>query len=705
MNFRKYKKSYDKILAALIDNNIYEGLALMEQFIVDYAPDLDAATATLKQLNARIDEIVNEGSKDVLYASALSDQIDQVFADTWLFLDQIHWSVIEHKPMIFAVDNLEAELDPERIASCNDMQLGCVFNTIRTTYPVTKSVRSALHECILSDQVPMFKRATLLSAVTLNVLEWFDADLLECMYTYTLDDQPEQLRQQSWTALCLCGMVHDARIMHHPRLREEYLLLCEEEPEQLRQLQKYILPLRDHGAFDRKLQQILGNMFTKAIERHKDENEEEVDEFRPKEDTFDNESKKDVISLVNLMQSSLDSGYNSFKRMCQTPFFQQEGNEHHWLMPFTTEQEEMQRIITAHPDLATWARVMKANLAQTNTDKYGTLVLMGSMPDSAMTQLVSKLGEMNIETDKLKDLGSDILMMIYLQDFFRFFTLSAVGKKMRNPFELSPDLSTYRCFGTSLLTIENLRMVGDFLIKSERWTEAIEVFYRLLDKEFTLPNVRAFIASHFSIDHKKWDKRFYQVVERAFQVFPDDNHIIETIVAMSDVDDPGSEANLRAAVKQVPDNTFYLLRLGQLLNNLGRNVEALEVLYKAYVLNEKDGNVLLELIKAHFLLGQFEKATNLCMKLPFTKNAYNYTEQKTVEADLLVSLLMLEEDSFAQATNFINKVFSQYNSFDKIFATLGQFEEILDKRGIQLSHLAYYKTKLRQLQATNKNSR
>ena len=699
MNFRKYNKSYNAIQSALLDNEIHKAHALMEPFIVDYAPDMEAASASLQQQEQALEEILGNSTKSDSSATSLSDLIDQVYAETWQLLDQIHWSVIEHKPLIFAVDDLEAELATERIATCNDMQLGCVFNTLRTTYPVTKAVRNALHECILSDQIPMFKRATLLSAVTLNVLEWFDADLLECMYTYTLDDQPDQLRQQSWTALCLCGMVHDARIMHHPRLREEYLLLCEEEPEQLRQLQKFILPLRDHGAFDRKLQQILGNMFTKVIERHQEKEEDDEDnEFRSQEEeTFDEEGKAQVKSLIDLMTSSLDSGYNGFKRMCQTPFFQREGNEHHWLMPFTTEQEDIQRILTEHPGLSTWASVMKANLAQTNTDKYGTLVLMGGMPDSAMTQLVSKLGEMNIEADKLKDLGSDMLMMIHLQDFFRFFTLSTVGKKMRNPFELSPDLSTYRCFGTSLITVENLREVGAFLGKSERWSEAIDVFYRLLDKEFTQQNVHAFIASHIRYDRKKWDKRMEQVLERAFQMFPDDKRILNTIVAICDVHDPRSEANLREAVKQAPDNVFYLLRLGQLLNNLGRNIEALEVLYKANVLDEKDGGVLTELIKAHFLLGQFEKAGSLQKKVVQALGP-KLSLDTVIEADLILTLIFFFEGNFSLAYSRLESA-AEHNHFDKVYQLLGQYEEILGRRGIQIPEFAICKAQLSKLHA------
>ena len=695
MNFRKYNKAYSTIQNALLDNEIHKAHALMEPFIVDYAPDMEAASADLQKLEQSLEEVIDNSTQGDSSATALSDQIDQVFADTWQLLDQIHWSVIEHKPMIFAVDDLEAELAPERITACTDVQLGCVFNTLRTTYPVRKDVRSALHECILSDQVPMFKRATLLSAVTLNVLEWFDADLLECMYTYTLDDQPDQLRQQAWTALCLCGMVHDARIMPHPRLREEYLLLCEEEPGQLRQLQKYILPLREHGAFDRKLQQILGNMFTKAIEKHQEEDEEE-NEFRPKDESLDNEDKKDVMSLVDLLHSSLDSGYNSFKRLCQTPFFQQEGNEHHWLMPFTTEQEDIQRILAEHPGLTTWASVMKANLAQTNTDKYGTLVLMGGMPDSAMTSLASKLGEMNIEIDKLKDLGSDILMMIYLQDFFRFFTLSSVGKKMRNPFELSPDLSKYRCFGKSLHTVENLREVGAFFGKSERWPEAIDVFYRLLDKEFTQQNVHAFIASHLRYDRAKWDKRLNQVVERAFQLFPDDKRLLDTIVVISDVHDPHSEGNLREAIRQAPDNVLYLYKLGQLLNNLGRNVEALETLYKANMIDEDDPRVNVQIMKAHFLLGQFPKAANIIGKLLQNNGIHDLDDQSQIEAMVLTILLLLEQGDMKGADNIID-LFDFPQDLDMVLQTLGQFEEMLGKRGFQLSHITLLRAKLRKI--------
>ena len=697
MDFNKYNKKLNAIQVALLGNDIHKAHTLLEQFIVDYAPDMDAAAVTLQQLEQAMDSLLDVCTPN---KTTLSDQIDQVFADTWLLVDQIHWSVIEHKPMIFAVDDLEAELAPERIASCDDVRLGCVFNTIRTTYPVTKSLRSALHECILSDEVPMFKRATLLSAVTLNVLEWFDADLLECMYTYTLDDQPEQLRQQSWTALCLCGMVHDARIMHHPRLREEYLLLCEEEPEQLRQLQKYILPLREHGAFDRKLKQILGNMFTKALDRHKTENdEEEGNEFLPKEEMFDQEDKKDVKSLLDLLHSSLDAGYNGFKRMCQTPFFQLAGNEHHWLMPFTTEQEDIQRVLAKHPALATWANVIKVNLAQTNTDKYGMLLLMESMSEDAATSLLNNLGMMNIETEKLNELGSDMLMMIYIQDFFRFFTLSSVGKKMRNPFDLSPDLSSYRCFGTSLNSAENLREVGTFLAQSERWEEAIGLFYRLIGIEFTLQNVQAFIDSYcHSNNDKRWGKHYKEVIERAFLLYPDDPEIMAAVAEDRNTRDPRNEATFRALIKQEPENVHYLCYLGELLNNLGRYTEALEPLYKGYMFNEEYVRIIEELFKSHFLLGQFEKAATFRDKYMKRAHALTYIPIEDIDFNVILALLYIFEGKVNMAFNILEAI-RQSNYLGEAYQALCLFEEVLVSRGIQHPAFALCKAQINKLHA------
>lgn len=594
-------------------SDIHGALYCIIEFLEENEPE-NPALASFRTLLSALQQLI-VAVKDGLDASAYKDRLDQIILETWQLADQLRWEHMEHKPMIFAVDNLETELDPKHLVLINDYQLECVFNTIRTTYPISKDLRTALHQAILSDEVPMYLRATLLSAITLNVLEWFNADLLECMYTYTLDDQPMQLRQQSWTALFLCGMVHDQRIVHHSRLLEEYSLLCEIEPSQLKQLQKLLLPLREYESFTRDLHKLIDNMAQSKMEEdnegidfnEKDEHEEKKELHF--EITKDSENFKQFLEL---MRSNVDTGYTQFKLMSKLGFFSMEGTDHHWLMPFDKECEIIKKLLEEKPELQYWYEMLLHNLAQTNTDKYATFLLMANTSER-VKELNSKLSGLNLPEGKMADLGADMIMQIHLQDLYRFFTLSKTGRSLKNPFRLTPDLSSYECFGKAFHTADNLRTVAEYLFKSEKYEEAAQAYERLLELEITEQNLKNAILC---LGHQNGGTfRIKTLAQLCNKLFPGDEEVLKALIKAYNYTDPLLESYYQEALEYFPDSLHFLMNYGKFLNEAKRYSDALKPLYKAYMLDETNNTVILELAKAQARLGQKDKAYQLMSHL------------------------------------------------------------------------------------------
>lgn len=613
MNDSKYNEFYESATSALnkylIESPLQEAIDFFEENDAE-APAL-ASFRTLSSALNQLQDSLKEGTDLNIY----QEKLDQIYRETWQLLDQLRWERSEHKSMIFAVDDLLAELDPQHLATINDYQLECVFNTIRTTYPIGKAQRTALHQAILSDEVPMYLRATLLSAMTLNVLEWFDADLLECMYTYTLDDQPAQLRQQSWTALFLCGMVHDKRIMHYPRLREEYLLLCEIEPAQLEQLQKLLLPLREYKSFSRDLHKLIDNMQQSAFLG--EEEGEKSFELTRGSDNFK--------QFIELMHSNVDTGYSQFRHMSKLGFFALEGTDHHWLMPFDCECEIIKKALEENPELNTWYQMLLHNLAQTNTDKYATFLIMTSMPDR-VKDLTQKLSELKLPEGKMADLSGDMIMQIHLQDLYRFFTLSKTGKTLSNPFELSPDLSSYECFGRAFHTADNLRTVAEYLVKALKHEEAALAYERLLKIEMTEDNLKnAITCMKFTLDYDR--DKFKANILQFLKYFPADRDVYKTLFLCYNCNDPFLEPYYKEAIEAFPDDIEFLTEYGSFLNNYNRCSEALSPLYKAFMIDEKSNSTIVELIRAHVNLGQFDKARNLFWRQSCPEDASDLLNQ------------------------------------------------------------------------------
>ena len=602
-----YETLYQEISYKLRDqSDIHGALHCVIEFLEVNEPEAPSL-ASFRTLLSALRQLIEAG-KGGLDVEAYKERLDQIFLETWQLTDQLRWEHMEHKPMIFAVDNLEAELEPQHLTEINDYQLECVFNTIRTTYPISKDLRTALHQAILSDEVPMFLRATLLSAMTLNVLEWFNADLLECMYTYTLDDQPVQLQQQSWAALFLCGMVHDQRIVHHSRLREEYSLLCEIEPAQLAQLQKLLLPLREYESFTRDLHKLIDNIAQSQMpedDEEKDFDEEDEQEEKKElrfEITKDSENFKQFLEL---MRSNVDTGYTQFKLMSKLGFFSMNGTDHHWLMPFDKECEIIKKLLEEKPEMQYWYQMLLHNLAQTNTDKYATFLLMANTSEK-VKELNSKLSELNLPEGKMTELGADMIMQIHLQDLYRFFTLSKTGRTLSNPFNLTPDLSSYECFGKAFYTADNLRMVAEYLLKSERYEEAAQAYERLLELEITEQNLKNALSCYPHLNVGQFKVKPLAML--CNKLFPGDEEVLKALIKAYDYNDPLLEPYYQEALEYFPDSTLFLMHYGKFLNEAKRYSDALKPLYKAYMLDETNQAVILELAKAHAHLGQKDKA-------------------------------------------------------------------------------------------------
>lgn len=578
-------------------SDIYGALCRVIEYMEEEDPE-EPSLASFRTLLSALRQLI-EASKNGLDVSSYKERLDQIFLETWQLIDHLRWNHMEHTPMIFAVDNLVAELEPQHLATIDDYQLECIFNTIRTTYPIGKDLRTALHQAILTDELPMYLRATLLSAMTLNVLEWFDADLLEFMYTYTLDDQPVQLRQQSWAALFLCGMVHDQRIVHHPRLREEYLLLCEIEPAQLAQLQKLLLPLREYESFTRNLHKLIDDM---AQSKRIENDEEEESEEQHFEITNDSENFKQFLEL---MRSNVDTGYTQFKLMSKLGFFSMEGTDHHWLMPFDKECEIIKKLLEEKPELQYWYEMLLHNLAQTNTDKYATFLLMANTAER-VKELNSKLAGLNLPEGKLADLGADMIMQIHLQDLYRFFTLSKTGRKLKNPFRLTPDLSSYECFGKAFHTADNLRTVAEYLFKSEKYEEAAQTYERLLELEITEQNLK---NSILCLNHLNGGSFKIKPLAHLYnKLFPVDEDVLNAVIRAYNINDPSLEPYYQEALENFPDSFHFMLSYGEYLNENKRYSDALKTLYKAYMIDESNEKVILGLAQAHAHLGQKDKA-------------------------------------------------------------------------------------------------
>lgn len=108
----------------------------------------------------------------------------------------------------------------------NDHQ--ALFDAIEYNYPSTKEDRIAIKQIMLNEDNPLYIRAMVISALTLNLFKYFDADKFESLYTYTLEDQHITIRARAWVAIVLVAMKHDIRISLDEKIKDQLKFIVDE---------------------------------------------------------------------------------------------------------------------------------------------------------------------------------------------------------------------------------------------------------------------------------------------------------------------------------------------------------------------------------------------------------------------------------------------------------------------------------------------
>lgn len=551
---------YKSIVALLKDKRLSEALVLLHREAVRSNYTALAADAELIKDNyARLLQYFKSGTND----PSREDQLDAIYAKAWELVE--YFSTQRQLPEDAALSD---EMTLQMIhgfehspleGEDRDMALGRLFARMRDCSPMTREVRRAIHQLVLNEQLPEFERATLLSAVTLNLLQWFDAGMLEQFYTYSLDDQPVQIRIQALLTLVLCGMRYDARIMHEPRLRELYRLLVETEKDALMAIQITMPYCKESVGFRKRLTNVV------KVELGKLRVGREAMPFQ---------------EFLSIFQDGIDYDYDFFKMQCQRPFFAQPDNEHHWLMPFTLEQYKLQEIVEGCPEAKPFLTMMKSSMSQTHSSKYAHTMGLAKTFPSLIPQLTAQLKDSPIKLEELAPLDAFTTLRLYMHDLFRYLSLTDKGKTIANPLLLDADFGLYSSLSEEEEDVEMLEKICQTLYQRNRW---LEVFPRL--ERLTRQRVTPQLLLQLTYAAERCDDypSAQEALRRYLALYTFDEELYLHLAQDYDASQSyvAEENTLHEALKQWPDNVTLLLQMGKCLNRQQRPSEAVNVLRHA----------------------------------------------------------------------------------------------------------------------------
>ena len=531
---------------------------------------------------------------------------DRLYDRTWQLCEQLY---DVEMPANAPTGDLSASLEALAQAPTDDNWLGTAFDQIADCRHLTRQQREDLQLALLNEALPEYVRGTLMAATMLNMLESFDAELVEGMYVYTFDDQPVQLQVQAWVTLILVATVHKDRIIRLPRLREQYRLMCESNPDLLMTMQTALLLCREAHTAEKRMD---------ALVRTIDEDDTEQ--------VMQEKMKK----FYGFITEGLDLTYNAFCEQSKMPFFSRPDARHHWLLPFSLEQPQMKAIFDDRPQGLPWARLLMQSIGQCETDKYANVLCMLPLGHGTLiTKIGQKLEETGLDMKDMIPLPIEHVMRNHLHDLYRYCMLHPKGKAMRNnPFDHDLKMGLNPCLEEVMALGDRTTKIGDLMLTKERWLEAAQMYEIYLNTYgWEYPEeLQRLTYAHTKLAQQtgNWQMAL-NLLKKLHKECPNDRWGQRQLAdCLHDIGDyAGEEEVLRLARIYDEKDPVVLTRLGRCYNAQRNYKEAIELLYNADLLQEGRRNTQRELAIALLGTQEYERAWH------YAQLAYSHSKARS----------------------------------------------------------------------------
>lgn len=513
------------------------------------------------------------------------------------------------------------------IAGISSTDTDELFKAIRTNYPATSEDRSTIQQIILDDATPLYIRGMVVSALTLNLLEYFDNEKFESLYAYTLEDLPVEIRARAWVAIVLVTMANDHRISTQPRLVEQMKFICEEgtttfnddnsadlaaEHSLLMKIQIALyLCLEAFSARD-----YYNNNVTPTIQKSiqtieqytgKDSKLLTEDDINPEwaEKLNTDELREKMDNFVALFKDGIDIMYESFSNSLHMSFFLKEAN---WFMPFTIDQPDIAGI-SVEKSKETYLKFISWSQKMTALDKYSSALMVNLIPDNQIKLIEDTITENQLALDHVDnkpDIDNEIVN--YLHDLFRYFTLCKKRSVKHNPFSHNLYFGRYELLSNVTYCYENKADLSELLMKYHRYQDARILRKELLEKQVDKENLQKYAYCMMKDDP---DNPVYgDVLAMCNNYYPGDlwtiKHYADALILATSY--RSAEIVLIEGLKFFPDDISLLLLMAKSIIKQERYEEALKYLFHADILQEGNSRVMRHIAWCSFMLGNKENA-------------------------------------------------------------------------------------------------
>ena len=577
-----------------------------------------------------------------------------------------------------------------RLSQEHEQLLRSTFYNLWATNRWGASECNRVYEFLADKEIALNDRATLVSAVTLGLLQCFEPQRAIVLCRLSLSPETE-VSVRALVGLVIALLQYEGRIGYYPELRTalEEINCSNSVSTRVRNIQIQLLRCRETQKIDRKMrEEIIPAMLKNphlgsgklGVDIMKEIDEEEQNpEWKA---WIENDNIKDKLDEMARWQiEGADVYMSTFSQLKRYPFFEEMCN---WFRPFDSEAPQlagiMPRGVAANKTLL---GAICSSRFFCNSDKYSFCLTFAQIPQEQREMMMQQLGEgreaaqdgPDTSGTAMKDKEAELASNQYIQDLYRFFKISRYKAGFSDPFAMPLNLLGSPQLSFMIKETEAVLHTFNYLIDKEYYAEAIEAGAKYEDSNSVCD---AQFCQKMGYAHQKLGniKQSINYYTKADIINPDSlwtmRHIAQCYRLLGDY--ANALHYYTATMEIAPDNRALLLQIGECLAMLKRYEEAFEYFFKVEYLDPSSVRATRAIAWCSFLTRKTEQARRYYGRLTGGGKAAfeDYINAAHVE---------MTSGNIQGAVELYGSARSKCGSTDKLFEAIENDRQILIEHG------------------------
>lgn len=494
-----------------------------------------------------------------------------------------------------------------------------LFDAIVNNFPSTAEDRGFIQQCIFDDSLPVYLRAMIISALTLNLINFFENEKYESLYAYTLSDQPSVIRVRAWVGIILVTMAHDRRIATQPRLINQIKFICEEDSfskEQIMmKIQTALLNCSEVTRACEAYHELFEINFNGIIKELQNQLMGESDKPLSLDDMTEGNLNSESVSkktdignvmhtLMTLYNQGVDILYDSFKSNKLRGFYSSACN---WFIPFSLDYPLVAKAMQSSKANKKYITSLSTSQSLCDTDKMSNIIEINSAGSNHVSFMADIIASITEPTEKgQRSVNAEITS--YIHDLYRFFTIFKKDSGEFNPFDQNTYFGKYEGLSHAVNSYDTKIAIADMYINNLRYEYALTPLYEIVKNDPSKDNMKKYTICLKESSHVR---EFYlSTMATCFQKWPDDRWFVENYAKLlMEIRnyDLATEV-LHSAETHFPNDLQFIMMLADCYINQKAYDKAMLQLFTAESVNKNDKTIMRTMAQCLFYMKNKVKA-------------------------------------------------------------------------------------------------